>query len=208
MLVGRSAYGHSSLARLDPAGASALGRRHCLLTGPLGYLRRGEGCTVGYCTVSVSGARRLEPTGGNHDQLHPGRGVCRRFVPVHPCRVAPSGPAAGVAGSYRRGSLGEVRPLEVVNGHPLDAAFIAEEVLEIREQVVPTSSAGFSTPRRGPPRPSLRWLWPVAAYRVSPITGGSREPRAPPSIVRARRGHLRCRCSGRGFGRVRSGDLR
>lgn len=35
-------------------------------------------------------------------------------------------------------------PLEIVNGQPLDAHFIAEEVEEIREQVAPDLFAGFS----------------------------------------------------------------
>ena len=34
-------------------------------------------------------------------------------------------------------------PLEIVNGRPLDPAFIAEEVDEIREQVAPGVFAGF-----------------------------------------------------------------
>jgi predicted DsbA family dithiol-disulfide isomerase len=34
-------------------------------------------------------------------------------------------------------------PLEVVNGSPLDAHFVAEEVVEIRAQAVPGSFAGF-----------------------------------------------------------------
>ena len=34
-------------------------------------------------------------------------------------------------------------PLELVNGHPMDAAFIAEEVEEIRAQVAPDLFAGF-----------------------------------------------------------------
>ncbi len=35
-------------------------------------------------------------------------------------------------------------PLELVNGHPLDAHFIAEEVEEVRQQVAPTLFRGFS----------------------------------------------------------------
>jgi predicted DsbA family dithiol-disulfide isomerase len=47
--------------------------------------------------------------------------------------------------SGRRDVMLRVRawPLELVNGHPLDPAFIAEEVDEIREQVAPDLFAGF-----------------------------------------------------------------
>lgn len=61
-------------------------------------------------------------------------------------------------------------PLEVVNGHPLDAAFVAEEVLEIREQVAPDLFAGFD-PEAWPATAIPALALAVAAYRVSPITG-------------------------------------
>lgn len=35
-------------------------------------------------------------------------------------------------------------PLEIVNGEPLDPAFIAEEVAEIRDQAAPTMFAGYT----------------------------------------------------------------
>ncbi len=57
-------------------------------------------------------------------------------------------------------------PLEVVNGTPLDAGFIADEVAEIRRQVAPTLFVGFD--QRSFPRSSLHALTlAAAAYRAS-----------------------------------------
>lgn len=61
-------------------------------------------------------------------------------------------------------------PLEIVNGHPLDAHFIAEEVDEIREQVAPDLFAGFAEaafPSSTVPAMALA----AAAYRRGPQVG-------------------------------------
>lgn len=74
----------------------------------------------------------------------------------------------------RRGSAVHLRvrawPLELVNGRPLDAAFIAEEIDEIRPQVAPDLFVGFrqdafpssSTPRSPSPRPPTTSTSPPA----------------------------------------------
>ena len=61
-------------------------------------------------------------------------------------------------------------PLEVVNGHPMDPAFIAEEVDEIREQVAPDLFTGFSAdafPATSLPAMALA----AAAYALDVATG-------------------------------------
>jgi predicted DsbA family dithiol-disulfide isomerase len=61
-------------------------------------------------------------------------------------------------------------PLEVVNGRPLDPDFIAEEVVDIREQAAPDLFAGFRTesfPATSMPALALS----VAAYEVDARTG-------------------------------------
>ena len=61
-------------------------------------------------------------------------------------------------------------PLELVNGAPLDAAFIAEEVDEIRPQVAPDLFSGFSAaafPATSLPAMALE----SAAYEVGPVVG-------------------------------------
>ena len=61
-------------------------------------------------------------------------------------------------------------PLEIVNGTPLDAHFIAEEVVDIREQVAPTLFAQFvegSFPASSLPALTLA----AAAYRQDLTTG-------------------------------------
>jgi len=61
-------------------------------------------------------------------------------------------------------------PLELVNGRPLDAAFVAEEVDEIRRQVAPTLFRGFtasSFPSSSLPALALA----AAAYRAGDETG-------------------------------------
>jgi len=56
-------------------------------------------------------------------------------------------------------------PLEIVNGHPLDPAFIDEEIDDIRAQVSPTLFAGFS--RDAFPATSLPAMAMAhAAYRI------------------------------------------
>jgi predicted DsbA family dithiol-disulfide isomerase len=61
-------------------------------------------------------------------------------------------------------------PLEVVNGQPLDAAFIGEEVDEIRLQVAPTLFAGFS-PRTFPASSLPALALAAAAYRSGDAVG-------------------------------------
>lgn len=82
-------------------------------------------------------------------------------------------------------------PLEVVNGQPLDAGFIAEEIDEIHEQVAPDL---FTTFDRGAfPSSSLPALALArAAYRRSPAAGEavSLELR---NLLRGGRGHRRPR---------------
>ncbi len=61
-------------------------------------------------------------------------------------------------------------PLELVNGTPLDAAFIAEEVEEIRPQVAPDLFSGFSAaafPTTSLPAMALE----SAAYATDPVIG-------------------------------------
>lgn len=61
-------------------------------------------------------------------------------------------------------------PLEVVNGEPLDAAFIAEEVEEIRPQVAPDLFTGFAVeafPATSLPALALE----AAAYDLGAVTG-------------------------------------
>lgn len=61
-------------------------------------------------------------------------------------------------------------PLEVVNGKPLDPAFIAEEVADIRDQVAPDLFCGFrqdTFPATSMPALALT----AAAYRVDAPTG-------------------------------------
>ena len=61
-------------------------------------------------------------------------------------------------------------PLELVNGEPLDAELVAEEVHELREQVAPDLFAGFDRSRF--PSTSLPALTLVAAaYRASARLG-------------------------------------
>lgn len=61
-------------------------------------------------------------------------------------------------------------PLEIVNGHPMDAGFIDEEVVDIRAQVAPDLFSGFR--REAFPATSLPALALTdAAYRVGPTTG-------------------------------------
>lgn len=61
-------------------------------------------------------------------------------------------------------------PLEVVNGRPLDPAFIAEEVDEIREQAAPDLFAGFDeTTFPATSMPAL--CLAVAAYERDPAVG-------------------------------------
>jgi predicted DsbA family dithiol-disulfide isomerase len=61
-------------------------------------------------------------------------------------------------------------PLEVVNGKPLDPAFIAEEVVDIRAQVAPDLFTGFrqeAFPATSMPALALT----AAAYRSELVTG-------------------------------------
>jgi predicted DsbA family dithiol-disulfide isomerase len=61
-------------------------------------------------------------------------------------------------------------PLEVVNGAPLDLAFVAEEISEIRAAVAPDLFAGFDPARF--PRSTLPALAvAAAAYRRDLVTG-------------------------------------
>jgi predicted DsbA family dithiol-disulfide isomerase len=61
-------------------------------------------------------------------------------------------------------------PLELVNGHPLDPAFIAEEVDEIRTQVAPDLFVGFT--QGAFPATSLRAMaLSIRAYEMSDTTG-------------------------------------
>jgi predicted DsbA family dithiol-disulfide isomerase len=61
-------------------------------------------------------------------------------------------------------------PLELVNGTPMDAEFIAEEVDEIRPQVAPDLFAGFTVAAF--PSSSIPAMELVeAAYRVGPTVG-------------------------------------
>ncbi|HET9442080.1 MAG TPA: DsbA family protein [Acidimicrobiales bacterium] len=61
-------------------------------------------------------------------------------------------------------------PLELVNGRPLDADFVAEEIADIRAQVAPDLFAGFDPARF--PRTTLPALGlTAAAYRSSPAAG-------------------------------------
>ena len=52
-------------------------------------------------------------------------------------------------------------PLELVNGRPLDPAFIAEEVEEIRQQVAPLTCSPASGRRPSRPARSRPWPWPL-----------------------------------------------
>ena len=61
-------------------------------------------------------------------------------------------------------------PLEVVNGAPLDAAFVAEEVDDIRAQVAPDLFVGFNS-ERFPSSAMTAMALAAAADRVDPITG-------------------------------------
>lgn len=61
-------------------------------------------------------------------------------------------------------------PLEVVNGSPLDAHFIAEEVDDIRRQVAPDLFGGFRE-ERFPPTFLPAMTLAAAAYRVAPEVG-------------------------------------
>jgi predicted DsbA family dithiol-disulfide isomerase len=61
-------------------------------------------------------------------------------------------------------------PLEVVNGRPLDPAFIADEVAEIREQVAPELFAGFTADVM-PPTSIPGMVLAAHAYRRGPGTG-------------------------------------
>jgi predicted DsbA family dithiol-disulfide isomerase len=63
-------------------------------------------------------------------------------------------------------------PLELVNGAPLDAGFIAEEVEELREQVVPDLFAGFD--RSTFPSTSLPALALAAAADAADVRTGER----------------------------------
>jgi hypothetical protein len=61
-------------------------------------------------------------------------------------------------------------PLEIVNGKPLDPAFIAEEVVDIRTQVAPDLFAAYredALPATSIPALALT----AAAYRLDPATG-------------------------------------
>jgi len=63
-------------------------------------------------------------------------------------------------------------PLELVNGEPLDAAFVAEEITELRAQVAPDVFEGFREDRF--PSTTLPALALVeSAYKVSPVVGES-----------------------------------
>jgi predicted DsbA family dithiol-disulfide isomerase len=73
-----------------------------------------------------------------------------------------------------RGSTVRLRvrawPLELVNGHPLDAAFIGEEIADLRAQVAPDLFLGFDEGRF--PASTLPALaLTEAAYRVGEQTG-------------------------------------
>jgi predicted DsbA family dithiol-disulfide isomerase len=61
-------------------------------------------------------------------------------------------------------------PLELVNGKPLDAAFIGEEVAEIRPQVAPDLFAGFD-PAQFPPTTLPALALTAAAYERDDETG-------------------------------------
>lgn len=61
-------------------------------------------------------------------------------------------------------------PLEIVNGAPLDPAFIAEEVAEIRPQVAPDLFCGFD-PQAFPATSLPALAVESAAYRHSPVVG-------------------------------------
>jgi predicted DsbA family dithiol-disulfide isomerase len=61
-------------------------------------------------------------------------------------------------------------PLELVNGHPLDATFIAEEVEAIREQVAPDLFTGFD-PARFPGTSVPALALAHAAYDIDDATG-------------------------------------
>lgn len=61
-------------------------------------------------------------------------------------------------------------PLELVNGKPLDPAFIAEEIVDLREQVTPDLFAGFEEAHF--PATSLPALeLAAAAYEIDADTG-------------------------------------
>lgn len=61
-------------------------------------------------------------------------------------------------------------PLELVNGHPLDAAFIGEEIVDLRAQVASDLFLGFDEARfPGSTLPALALA--EAAYRVGEETG-------------------------------------
>ena len=83
-------------------------------------------------------------------------------------------------------------PLELVNGRPMDAAFIGEEVVDIRDQVAPDLFARFyehAFPASTLPAPALV----DAAYEIhlpagerasplvpAPLSAPARPPRSPP----------------------------
>jgi predicted DsbA family dithiol-disulfide isomerase len=61
-------------------------------------------------------------------------------------------------------------PLELINGHPMDPAFIAEEIDDIRDQVAPDLFTGFDVARfPSTTLPGLRLT--ATAYRRSPAVG-------------------------------------
>lgn len=61
-------------------------------------------------------------------------------------------------------------PLEIVNGSPLDAAFIAQEVDELRAQVAPELFAGFRV-ERFPPTSLPALTLAARAYEIDLVTG-------------------------------------
>jgi predicted DsbA family dithiol-disulfide isomerase len=71
-----------------------------------------------------------------------------------------------------RGDVVRVKawPLELVNGEPLDAALVAEEVAELRAQVAPDLFKGFD-PTRFPATSLPAFAVAAAAYRESPRLG-------------------------------------
>jgi predicted DsbA family dithiol-disulfide isomerase len=92
--------------------------------------------------------------------------VCCPFTHVGLVRFVEARQAGGGAAVLHVRSW----PLELVNGRPLDAGFIAEEIEEIREQVAPELFAGFRAeafPESSLPAMALA----EAAYRVDVPTG-------------------------------------
>ena len=134
----------------------------------------------------------LSATRGHRDD----RGLRRRRLPVHPRRAAP--PRRSTTSSSRSTVVLRVRawPLELVNGEPLAADLVAEEVRELREQVAPDLFAGFdptrfpatslpamtSPPRRtvGARRSANASAWPCGT-RSSRRVATSRRPTSSPT---------------------------